>query len=568
MRISQYLLATLKETPANAEVISHQLMLRAGMIRQVTSGIYTWLPLGLRVLQKVMNIVREEMNKAGATEILMPSIQPAELWQESQRWDDYGDLMLKITDRNERAFCFGPTHEEVITDLARQEIHSYKQLPLNFYQIQTKFRDELRPRFGVMRAREFIMKDAYSFHLTEESLRQTYQIMHDAYCAIFTRLGLNFRPVLADTGSIGGDYSHEFQVLADSGEDWLVYSDGSDYAANLEKASALPSQTARQAPTAELKKMDTPGLKSIDALVKHFNLPVQKTVKTLLVAGDEQEIVALLLRGDHRLNPIKAEKLPGVASPLRWVDDATIKKIIGCSPGSIGPVNLSIPIIADSEVAILSDFICGANEDDQHWFNVNWERDLPLPMIADIRNVEEGDQSPDGSGLLRLTRGIEVGHIFQLGQKYSNPMQATVLNESGEKIPLFMGCYGIGVSRVIAAAIEQNHDAHGIIWSKSMAPFQIALIPLNYQKKSTVRELTEHLYQQLLQEGFEVLLDDRDERAGVKFADIDLIGIPHRLVLSERGLSQGTVEYKNRREAHSLDLPLKSIVDTLRQRFI
>lgn len=546
MRTSQYLLATLKEIPADAEIVSHQLMLRAGMIRKVTSGIYTWLPLGLRVLRKVENIVREEMNRSGALEILMPAIQPAELWQTSGRWDAYGDLMLRIKDRHERDFCFGPTHEEVITDLVRNEIQSYKQLPRNFYQIQNKFRDELRPRFGVMRAREFVMKDAYSFHLSPESLSETYEVMYQTYSRIFTRLGLNFRAVMADTGDIGGSSSHEFQVLAQSGEDLIAFSDQSTYAANIEKAESILPQHARAEPTAALEKIDTPNLRSIEDIVNSLKIDVRKTVKTLLVKGKEQPLVALVIRGDHTLNPIKAEKHPLVASPLTLAEDAKIKAAIGCSAGSIGPVGLPIPIIIDREVAVLSDFVCGANEDNYHLKNVNWERDLPLPEVADLRHVLPGDPSPDGKGHLQFARGIEVGHIFQLGEKYSAAMGATVLNEAGETITLSMGCYGIGVSRIVAAAIEQNHDEQGIVWPSPMAPFQVAIVPINYENVS-VRDAAEKIYADLKTAGVEVLIDDRDERPGVKFADMELIGIPHRVVISERGLKSNTVEYKNRK---------------------
>ncbi len=565
MRTSQYLLATLKETPADAEIISHQLMLRGGMIRQVTSGIYDWLPLGLRVLQKVSQVVREEMNRSGALELLMPAILPAELWQESHRWEEYGDLMLKIKDRHQREYCFGPTHEEVITDLVRREIHSYKQLPITFYQIQTKFRDEVRPRFGVMRAREFVMKDAYSFHLSKASLQETYQLMYETYSNIFTRLGLNFRAVMADSGSIGGDYSHEFQVLAESGEDLIAYSDQSDYAANVEKAESQAPHYKRAEPTEALEKIDTPNMSSIDDLVTKLGIAREKTLKTLLVAGEEHEIVALLIRGDHSLNTIKAEKLPGVAAPLRWVTEKTIQEVIACSPGSIGPIQLNVPLIVDREAALLSDFVCGANEDGKHWANVNWERDLPLPMIADLRTVQAGDPSPDGQGTLHLARGIEVGHIFDLGSKYTSPLNATVLDESGNDVTLLMGCYGIGVSRIVAAAIEQNHDQRGIIWPEPMAPFQVALVPLNYQK-SEIKEVTDKLYKELEAQQIEVLLDDRDERAGVKFADMELIGIPHRLVISDRGIAQGTVEYKNRREAECFNLDIHSVVETLQHR--
>lgn len=565
MRTSQYLLATLKEIPADAEIVSHQLMLRAGMIRKVTSGIYTWLPLGLRVLRKVENIVREEMNRSGALEILMPAIQPAELWQTSGRWDAYGDLMLRIKDRHERDFCFGPTHEEVITDLVRNEIQSYKQLPRNFYQIQNKFRDELRPRFGVMRAREFVMKDAYSFHLSPESLSETYEVMYQTYSRIFTRLGLNFRAVMADTGDIGGSYSHEFQVLAQSGEDLIAFSDQSTYAANIEKAESALPQHARAEPSAALEKIETPNLRTIEDIVSSLKIDVRKTVKTLLVKGKEQPLVALVIRGDHTLNPIKAEKHPLVASPLTFAEDAKIKAAIGCSAGSIGPVGLSIPIIIDREVTVLSDFVCGANEDNYHLKNVNWNRDLPLPEVADLRHVLPGDPSPDGKGHLQFARGIEVGHIFQLGEKYSAAMGATVLNEAGETITLSMGCYGIGVSRIVAAAIEQNHDEQGIVWPSPMAPFQVAIVPINYENGS-VRDAAEKIYADLKTAGVEVLIDDRDERPGVKFADMELIGIPHRVVISERGLKSNTVEYKNRKAGEVEMLEVENVWSELVKR--
>ncbi len=565
MRTSHYLLATLKETPADAEIISHQLMLRAGMIRKVTSGIYTWLPMGLLVLRKVEAIVREEMNRSGALEVLMPAIQPAELWQESKRWDAYGDLMLRIKDRHQRDYCFGPTHEEVITDLVRNEIQSYKQLPCNFYQIQNKFRDEVRPRFGVMRAREFVMKDAYSFHLTQGSLGETYEVMYQTYSRIFTRLGLKFRAVFADTGDIGGSYSHEFQVLAQSGEDLIVFSDQSTYAANIEKAESLAPQYSRAESTAAMEKIDTPNVRTIEDLVTSLKMDVRKTVKTLLVKGEKDPLVALVLRGDHTLNSIKAEKHPLIASPFVLAEEAEVKKSLGCGFGSIGPVGLSIPVVVDQEAAVLSDFVCGANEDDQHLKNVNWQRDLPLPEIADLRNVMPGDPSPDGKGHLQFARGIEVGHIFQLGDKYSVAMDATVLNETGETVTLKMGCYGIGVSRIVAAAIEQNNDAKGIVWPSPMAPFQVALVPINYENVM-VRDTAEKIYNALQAAGIEVLIDDRDERPGVKFADMELIGIPHRLVISERGLSSNTVEYKNRSQGEAELLELETAITILKEK--
>ena len=565
MRVSRFLLATVKETPADAEVISHQLMLRAGMIRKLASGLYTWLPLGLRVLRKVEAIVREEMDRAGAQEVLMPAIQPAELWQESGRWDQFGPEMLRITDRHNREFCFGPTHEEIITDLIRNELRSYKQLPANFYQIQTKFRDERRPRFGVMRAREFLMKDAYSFHLDEDSLKQTYQVMHETYTRIFTRLGLDFRPVLADTGAIGGSGSHEFHVLADSGEDAIAFSTESDYAANVEKAESLPPQGQRPAPSQALATVDTPNQHSIDEVSGFLKVPAAKTVKTLVVHGANAEgemegVVALVLRGDHELNAIKAEKLPQVLSPLSFASDEEIRAAVGCNPGSIGPLGIGIPVIVDRDAAQLADFVCGANEDGKHLTGVNWGRDLPEPHVADIRNVVEGDPSPDGKGVLTIKRGIEVGHIFQLGDKYSEAMKATVLDENGKAVVMTMGCYGIGVSRVVASAIEQNHDDKGIIWPDAIAPFQIALLPMNMQKSAEVRETAERLYAELTNAGYEVLFDDRGERPGVMFADMELIGIPHRVVVGERGLKSGTVEYKGRRDTENQDIALEQLM--------
>jgi prolyl-tRNA synthetase len=561
MRTSNYLLATLKQTPADAEVISHQLMLRAGMIRKVTSGIYTWLPLGLRVLRKIEAVVREEMNRSGALEVLMPSIQPAELWQESGRWDAYGNLMLRIKDRNERDFCFGPTHEEVITDLVRNEIHSYKQLPRNFYQIQTKFRDELRPRFGVMRAREFTMKDAYSFGLTAESLAESYEAMYQAYTRIFTRLGLKFRAVLADTGDIGGSFSHEFQVLANSGEDLIAFSDGSDYAANIEKAESLAPIPSTEAPAA-LQKIATPNVHTIDELVAHQKIDIKKTVKTLLVKGRQHPLVALVLRGDHTLNAIKTEKHPLIAAPLTLVEEPAVRAALNCGFGSIGPVKLSLPTVVDKDAAALANFSCGANEDGYHLLNVNWQRDAELSNVFDLRNVVAGDPSPDGKGTLQLTRGIEVGHVFQLGEKYSEALGATVQDEKGETVTLKMGCYGIGVSRVVAAAIEQNHDEQGIVWPEPIAPFQIALVPIGYDNP-VVRVATDKLYDTLLAAGFDVLLDDRDERPGVKFADMELIGIPHRLVVSERGLKTNSVEYKHRKGGEAHVVAFESVLEVL-----
>ncbi|CNI21541.1 proline--tRNA ligase [Yersinia vastinensis] len=566
MRTSQYLLSTLKETPADAEVISHQLMLRAGMIRKLASGLYTWLPTGVRVLKKVENIVREEMNNAGAIEVSMPVVQPADLWQESGRWEQYGPELLRFVDRGERPFVLGPTHEEVITDLIRGEINSYKQLPLNFFQIQTKFRDEVRPRFGVMRAREFLMKDAYSFHTTQESLQETYDAMYAAYSKIFERMDLNFRAVLADTGSIGGSASHEFQVLAESGEDDIVFSTGSDYAANIEFAEALAPSEPRAAATQELRIVDTPNAKTIAALVEQFELPVEKTVKTLMVHAHEEsghKLVALLVRGDHELNEIKAEKLPQVAKPLTFATEEEIRAIVGAGPGSLGPVNLPMPIVIDRSVAVMSDFGAGANIDDKHYFGINWERDLPLPQVADLRNVVEGDISPDGKGTLQIKRGIEVGHIFQLGTKYSEAMKATVQGEDGRNQVMTMGCYGIGVSRVVAAAIEQNHDDRGIIWPDAIAPFQVAILPMNMHKSFRVKELAEELYTILRSHGIDVILDDRKERPGVMFADMELIGVPHNIVIGDRNLDSEEVEYKNRRVGEKQMIKTSEIVDFL-----
>ncbi len=564
MRTTRFLIATLKETPADAEVISHQLLLRAGMIRKLASGLYTWLPMGLRVLRKVENIVREEMNNAGAQEVLMPAVQPAELWEESGRWDQYGPNLLRFKDRHDREFCYGPTHEEIITDLARKEIRSYKQLPLNFYQIQTKFRDEIRPRFGLMRGREFMMKDAYSFHSNQASLEETYNIMYASYCRIFERLGLDYRPVDADTGSIGGAVSHEFQVLASSGEDDIAFSEQGDYAANVEMAEALAPAEPRAQASQNMNTVATPNQSSIDEVCKLLGCEPQQTLKTLIVEGIEQGLVALIIRGDHQLNEVKAEKLDLVASPLCFASDAKINSAIGCPPGSIGPVGLQIPVIVDRSAAQLSDFICGANEDGQHFTGVNWERDLPLAHIQDIRNVQAGDPSPDGKGVLAIRRGIEVGHIFQLGTKYSKAMKASVLDERGKAVPLLMGCYGIGVSRIVAAAIEQNNDSKGIKWPTSIAPFQIVLLPMNMHKSHRVRAASETLYAQLLSAGIDVLFDDRKERAGVMFADMELIGIPHRLTVGERGIDAGIIEYINRNTLEQQELPIEGAVEALR----
>ena len=566
MRTTQYLLSTLKETPADAEVISHQLMLRAGMIRKLASGLYTWLPTGLRVLKKVENIVREEMNNAGAIEISMPVVQPADLWQESGRWEQYGPELLRFVDRGERPFVLGPTHEEVITDLIRNELSSYKQLPINLFQIQTKFRDEVRPRFGVMRSREFIMKDAYSFHTTQESLQETYEAMYRAYSQSFTRMGLDFRAVDADTGSIGGSASHEFQVLAQSGEDDVVFSTESDYAANIEKAEAVAPAGGRAAATQPMEQFATPDAKTIAELVEQYGLPIDKTVKTLMVHATKESghaLVALLVRGDHELNEIKAEHLDIVASPLTFATEDEIRTLVNAGPGSLGPVGLNMPVIADRSVAAMNDFSAGANVDGQHLKGINWERDLPLPRVADIRNVVEGDASPDGKGTLLIKRGIEVGHIFQLGTKYSEAMKASVQGEDGRNQIMTMGCYGIGITRIVAAAIEQNHDERGIIWSPALAPFQVAILPMNMQKSFRVKELAEELYATLRAKGVEVILDDRKERPGVMFADMELIGVPHTIVIGDRNLDNQEIEYKSRRAGEKQMIKQDEIVEFL-----
>jgi prolyl-tRNA synthetase len=566
MRLSQYPISTLKEVPADAEVISHRLMLRTGMIRRLAAGLYTWLPLGLRTLRKVEHIVREEMNRAGALELLMPTVQPAELWQESGRWSEYGPELLRFKDRHERQFAYGPTHEEVITDIARRELRSYKQLPVNFYQIQSKFRDEIRPRFGVMRAREFLMKDAYSFHLDEASLAQGYQEMFDAYSRIFTRLGLKFRAVQADGGSIGGNASQEFHVLAESGEDAIVFSDGDDYAANLELAAAAPPAGGRADPAKPLAKIATPGTRTMPELCAFLGVSPAQCVKTLLVDGSDGAVAALIVRGDHELNAVKAQKLPGIALPLRMASVERVRAATACEPGYIGPIGFTGKLYVDHAAAHLADFICGANEKDSHFTGVNWGRDLPLPVSVDIRNVQSGDPSPSGAGRLQVARGIEVGHIFQLGKKYSDAMHAGVLDEQGRSVTMFMGCYGIGVTRVVAAAIEQNHDANGIIWPDAIAPFQAVLVPLNYHKSARVREVADRLYAEFGAADLDVLLDDRDARPGVKFADSELLGIPHRIVIGDRGLDAGKLEYRHRRATESTEISLDDPVSYVRDK--
>ncbi|WP_370387360.1 proline--tRNA ligase [Snodgrassella alvi] len=562
MKASQFYISTLKEAPAEAELASHKLMLRTGMIRRLASGLYTWMPMGLRVLRKVERIVREEMNRAGSIELLMPVVQPAELWQESGRWSFYGKELLRITDRHEREFCLGPTCEEVITDIVRSEIRSYKQLPLNFYHIQTKFRDEVRPRFGVMRAREFVMKDAYSFHTTFESLQQSYQDMFNAYCRVFDRLGLDYRPVAADTGSIGGTGSHEFQVLAESGEDVIAYSDGSDYAANVELAATLPLSGERHIAAEELSKVHTPNVRSIDELVAFLSVPVEQTLKSLVVEGEEEgTVVLLLVRGDHHLNEIKAEKLAGVKAPLTMASVAAIESAFdGAHGGSLGPVGFNGKVYADFATAKAADWVIGANEDDYHYTGFNFGRDAAEPEFVDLREVIAGDPSPCGQGSLKLARGIEVGHVFQLRTKYSEAMQATVLDQNGKNVVLEMGCYGIGITRVVAAAIEQNNDERGIIWTEAMAPFTVVIVPMNYRKSDTVKAAADDLYAQLQQAGVDVLLDDRDERSGVLLHDSELIGIPHRVVIGDRGLKAGKVEYQARRDAEPTELDMDNVV--------
>jgi prolyl-tRNA synthetase len=569
MRTSQFPLQTLKEVPADAQIPSHQLMMRAGLIRKLAAGLYTWMPLGLRVLRKVEAIVRDEMNKAGALEVLMPAVQPAELWEESGRWQKYGAELLRLKDRHGRDFCFGPTHEEIITDLARNELSSYKQLPINFYQIQTKFRDERRPRFGVMRAREFLMKDAYSFHANAESLQETYDAMHAAYCAVFERCGLNYRPVAADTGSIGGNASHEFHVLADAGEDAIAFSTESDYAANVELAEALAPKAQADAASEEMRTVDTPNAKTIDEIVEQFKQPIERTVKTLIVRANEDadaELVAIIMRGDHELNEIKAAKHPLLTDPIQMATEEEIRAAIGAGPGSLGPVGLNMPVLVDRAAAVANDFSAGANEDGKHFFGLNWGRDVELGEIVDLRNVIEGDPSPCGKGQITIARGIEVGHIFQLGQTYSEKLNCTVLDENGKSIVTTMGCYGIGVSRVVGAAIEQHHDDNGIVWPTAMAPFQVTLIPMNMKKSERVREAAEKLYNELKDAGIDVLFDDRDARPGVMFADCELIGIPHRVVIGDRSLDNGEVEYRARTADDNEMMPLEGFVETLRNK--
>ena len=567
MRWSRYPLNTMKETPAEAEVASHRLMLRAGLIRRLAAGIYTWTTFGLLTLRKVEAIIREEMDRAGAFEVLMPAVQPAELWQESGRWQEYGPELLRFTDRGDREFVIGPTHEEVITDLVRRELQSYRQLPVNFYQIQTKFRDEIRPRFGVMRGREFIMKDAYSFHLDEASLREGYAAMREAYARMFTRMGLRFRAVRADSGAIGGTASEEFQVLADSGEDAIVFSDGDEYAANLEMAEALAPAAPRPVARTTMQPVATPGVRTIEALSGFLGTPAAQCAKTLLVEGANGGVVALVLRGDHELNAVKAQKIAGVASPLRMASAEAVRAATGTEPGYVCPVGLAgCPVIADRSAATLADFVCGANARDTHLTGVNWGRDLPEPQVADLRNVVAGDPSPSGKGRLSIARGIEVGHVFQLGRKYSEAMNAAVLDEESRSTTLYMGCYGIGVTRVVAAAIEQNHDERGIIWPEPIAPFQVVLVPINLAKSQRVRETADRLYDELTRAGIEVLLDDRDARPGAKFADAELLGIPHRVVVGERGLEAGNLEYRHRRAEASEDFALEGAVAFIRSR--
>lgn len=569
MRTTNYLLSTQKEAPSDAVIVSHQLMLRAGMIRKLASGLYTWLPTGLRVLRKVENIVREEMERAGVIEVLMPVVQPADLWIETGRWDKFGGELLRIKDRHSRDFVLGPTHEEVITELVRKEVNSYKQLPLNLFQIQTKFRDETRPRFGVMRAREFTMKDAYSFHLEQECLEKTYQNMFDAYCRIFERLGLEYRPVIADTGSIGGSASHEFHVLAHSGEDAIVFSDQSDYAANIEKAEALAPAFDRPAATAEVTEVLTPNTHTIEEVAAFLNIETSQIVKTLLVVGSCAEgetapVVALVLRGDHNLNEIKAEHIEEIASPLTFANEQQIKAAANCDAGSIGPKGLAIKVIVDRAAEKLADFVCGANETGKHLTGVNWDRDISEYQVADLRDVVEGDPSPCGQGTLSIARGIEVGHIFQLGDTYAKAMNAAVLNQQGKNQTLTMGCYGIGISRIVAAAIEQNNDKNGIIWNDALAPFSVVIVPMNMHKSHRVAELAEKYYAELKAAGIEVLLDDRKERPGTMFADAELIGIPHTLVIGDRSLDNGVIEYKDRLSGEKQEVAIDNVIDFIK----
>ena len=566
MRMSQILIPTLKETPADADIVSHQLMLRAGLVRQLAAGLYSWLPLGVRALRKFENIVRQEMDRAGGQEVIMPSIQPAEIWIESGRWEKYGPELLRLTDRHQRDFCVGPTHEEVVTDIARREIRSYRQLPLNLYQIQTKFRDEIRPRFGIMRAREFIMKDAYSFDLDREAHQKSYDAMYEAYSRIFTRAGLEFRIVKADSGSIGGSRSHEFHVLADSGEDAIAFSSDGDFAANLELVACAAPRDPRPQASQEMDSVDTPDVHTIAELSAFLGTAPENCLKTLVVEGQDGDLVTLALRGDHGLNIIKAEALEQVAKPLTMASAERIAARFGCQPGSLGPVGLDMTVVCDRSAATMADFVCGANAEDRHLTGVNWGRDLPEPAVADLRNAVTGDSAPDGHGILSIARGIEVGHVFQLGTTYSEPLRAVILDEEGRAVNAFMGCYGIGITRVIAASIEQNHDDNGIIWPTAIAPFQVALLPMNMHKSLRLRDAVEKLYAELLAAGIEVLLDDRSMRPGVMFAEADLIGIPHRLVLGERGLDAGNIEYKRRADGDSAEHAITDVVAFLQAR--
>ena len=559
MKSSDFLISTVKEAPNDAQIISHQLMIRAGLISKLASGLYSYLPMGLRIIQKVEKIIREEMNKSKALEVLMPVAQPAEIWKESKRWEEYGPELLRFKDRHDRDFCLGPTHEEVITKIAKQYLRSYKQLPINLYQIQTKFRDEIRPRFGVMRSREFIMKDAYSFHIDEQSLNETYQLMHQTYCNIFDRIGFDYRPVLADSGTIGGDSSHEFHVLAESGEDAICFSDGSDYAANIERVETLPQGEPKSAEKA-LELVETPGVKTIADVCNLLKVEPINSIKTLIVQGNDNNLVALVLRGDHELNEVKASKIDGIKHPLQMAEEVVVKKQLGCSFGSIGVVNLEIPVIVDFAAAALSDFICGANEDDKHFVGVNWGRDTKKIIASDLRIVVSGDPSPDGKGNLEIKRGIEVGHIFQLGTKYSDSMNANVIGEDGRSVNMNMGCYGIGVTRIIAASIEQNHDDRGIIFPEAIAPFQLVIVPINYNKSSRVKALADQLYMDCIEQNIEVLLDDRKERPGIMFADSELIGIPHRLVISDTHADNGKIEYKSRKMPDKVEVDFKEVV--------
>ena len=559
MKSSDFLISTVKEAPNDAQIISHQLMIRAGLISKLASGLYSYLPMGLRIIQKVEKIIREEMNKSKALEVLMPVAQPAEIWKESKRWEEYGPELLRFKDRHDRDFCLGPTHEEVITKIAKQYLRSYKQLPINLYQIQTKFRDEIRPRFGVMRSREFIMKDAYSFHIDEQSLNETYQLMHQTYCNIFDRIGFDYRPVLADSGTIGGDSSHEFHVLAESGEDAICFSDGSDYAANIERVETLPQGEPKSAEKA-LELVETPGVKTIADVCNLLKVEPINSIKTLIVQGNDNNLVALVLRGDHELNEVKASKIDGVKQPLQMAEEGVVKKQLGCSFGSIGVVNLEIPVIVDFAAAALSDFICGANEDDKHFVGVNWGRDTKKIIASDLRIIVSGDPSPDGKGNLEIKRGIEVGHIFQLGTKYSDSMNANVIGEDGRSVNMNMGCYGIGVTRIIAASIEQNHDDRGIIFPEAIAPFQLVIVPINYNKSSRVKALADQLYMDCIEQNIEVLLDDRKERPGIMFADSELIGIPHRLVISDTHADNGKIEYKSRKMPDKVEVDFNEVV--------